>query len=64
MTKAEFHDLVASAFTEYFPKIGEHSRDSFIDQLIDDLQGTDIALEDDSDGDEYVRGRDIDDEDY
>ncbi len=50
MTKSEFHDLVASAFAEYFPKLNS---DDFVAALIDDLQGTDIELEDDSNEDDY-----------
>lgn len=65
MTKSEFHDYVVSAFTEYFPKISEENRSDFIATLIDDLQGTDIDLEDDVDSEmeDTVRGRDTD-EDY
>jgi len=59
MTRKEFHDLVASAHAEYFPKASAANRDNFISTLMDDLEGSDIELE----NDEEVEEEDLDFED-
>lgn len=53
MTKSEFKDIVLSAHAEYFPKASPANRDSFVGVLIEDLEGTDIELEDDEDDAPY-----------
>lgn len=47
MKRSEFKDIVASAHAEYFPKANLTTVHNFIAVLIDELEGSDVELEDD-----------------
>lgn len=47
MKRSEFKDIVTSAHAEYFPKANRGTVSSFVAVLIDELEGSDVELEDD-----------------